>query len=226
PARPDVSARPEEIEPFISSLLGKTEPQAKMLGTNWLNDFCNVSMGTADDDKRLAFAEWMANAIASKQSDYRGHPRFQRFLDEAAAILLAQTAEKISAIPKATLTADARSRQTFERTLLALYKMTAESKDSALADDASRLLEYVLYGGTAGKYQAYVDYLKHLGLVPPRTLTTGGWRMRSLGTWFSPYITDCEMRLSQGATMSELTVLALNNSTIIPHRDAAKGAPW
>jgi len=26
--------------------------------------------------------------------------------------------------------------------------------------------------------------------------------------------------------MNESTVLALNSNTIIPHRDAAKGAPW
>lgn len=228
PVRPDIGASQADIEQFISGLLGKSTAEAQRLGSNYLRDFCDVAMRNTTMDKQLAFSEWMANSIASQRSEpaYRGLPRFQRFLDQAAAMLLSQAAQKLMQTPKATLTSDARLRHTYENMLLSLYRMTDESRNHALSDDASRLLEYVLYGGAAGKYQEYADYLKLHNLIPPATLTGGGWTMRNPGTWFSPYTTDCEMRLTQGAAMNETTIATLHSSTIVPHLNAAKAAPW
>lgn len=224
PTNPDMDAKPEDVEQFVTGLLGKTAPNAEAIGKKYLDDL--IENRAMTEDQRMQFADWFANEIASKRSEYPGHPRFQRFLDQGAAALLSQTAEELSKIPQATLLSDPRIRATYEHTLLALYQMTAEGKDHVLSDDASRLLEYVLFGGAKGKYQEYVNYLTAHGLVPPTLLTGGGRRVRSPGTWFSPYTTDAEMRLLLGASMNASTIASIANNFIQPHHATAKSAPW
>ena len=224
-ANPDMGAKPEDVEQFVTGLLGKTAPKAEAIGKKYLDDL--IENRGMTEDQRMQFADWFANEIASKRSEYPGHPRFQRFLDQGAAALLSQTAEALSKIPRATLLSDPRIKATYEHTLLALYQMTAEGKDHVLSDDASRLLEYVLFGGEKGKYQEYVNYLTaHGRLAPPSLLTGGGRRMRNPGTWFSPYATDAEMRLSLGASMSASTIASIANNFIQPHHTDAKAVPW
>lgn len=219
---PNIGSKPADIEKFVSGLLGRSTVEAKNLGERYLNDAIeNVSFNL---DQRLQYAVWLANNVAPKRADYPNQPRFQRFLNQAVASLLKETAQEIGSLAPADLSA---KKSSYEQLLLALYQCTSEGKDDVFTDDVSRVLEYVLYGGASGKYQEYVDYLKANGnLPPPAAKPTGGWRVRNPGTWFSAYGSDAELRLTKGLSLAPSTISALARGDFNSHHTNAKEAGW
>lgn len=216
------SAPPKDIEPFISTLLGRNAAGAQALGEGYLTDRCENMARTAGE--RMTYATWLADQVASLRSTYPNQPRLQRFLDQAAATLLTQVAQELGGLKKADFMADPTNRTVYETTLLALFKMTAESRNPALSDDVSQVLEYVLYGDDKKKtYKDYKEYLKSKGLVPPAV--GGGRRFRDV--WIIGSENDCDMRFWDGIHKRDAsTIKKLGENAITTHLNAAKAAAW